>query len=243
MIKKGIKRCLFYFIFDKKLIFLLLQNMKTFAFFSLLVCMIVLISCKKNDDKFIISGTLINNYEDSYVSGATVKLYGQKIESGTWNSNFTVITTGVTDASGHFSFTFDVESYSAFRLEFSKDRYIKKLEEVNAANVEKGEDYNREYSFFSEAWLKLSISNTWPSAEEDYITYRIVNDASGFSDCCSSDFTTITGSEIFDTITCKTFGGHTVLIEWNVKSGPDMIHYSQNVLCPSFDTTTFSITY
>jgi hypothetical protein len=211
---------------------------------SLLILLLVLfVNCKKKEEKFIISGTLKNPYTNTVISGVDVKLSGQKIQSGILNANYNLIQSGKTDASGNFSFTFDVAYYSGYRLEFSKENYISSITEINPNEVEKDTEHKETYNFYPQAFLRLNITNIFPTSPNDYISYRIINDASGNDGCCSANYVSIEGPIVNESFLCKTYGGHTITIDWIVTEGPDLVNHSHQLTIPPFDTVMFSIVY
>jgi hypothetical protein len=204
---------------------------------------IIIISCKKKEENYAISGSLSDPYQNIQVSGADVTLLAQKIESGMLNANFEEISSMQTDANGNFSFEFDVAAYSNYKLEIRKDNYFIKDVEINPNHVKKNEVYNDSYEIFSEAWLSLNIINNYPADITDNIAVSILHDAAGIYDCCSDSTASYEGTGVSENIVCKTYGGHTVTINWTVTSGGESNVFTQNVTCTAFDTTSFTISY
>ncbi|MBN2681597.1 MAG: carboxypeptidase regulatory-like domain-containing protein [Bacteroidales bacterium] len=209
----------------------------------LILSLLILSHCKKKEEKFIISGTLKNPYTNTAISGAKVKLSGQKIESGILNANYNLIQSASTDGSGNFSFTFDVAYYSGFQLEFSKENFVNSITEINPDEVQKDVEYKKTYNFYSQAFLRLNITNIFPTAPNDHISYRIINDASGNEGCCSGDYVSIEGPDVNESILCKTYGGHTITIDWIVTEGTEFVNHTHQLTIPSFDTVMYSIVY
>jgi hypothetical protein len=211
---------------------------------SLLILLLVMfVNCKKKEEKFIISGTLKNPYTNTAITGADVKLSGQKIQSGILNANYNLIESAKTDGSGNFSFTFDVAYYSGYKLEFSKENFISSITEINPDVVQKDEEYKEIYDFFPQAFLRLNITNIFPTSPNDHISYRIINDASGNEGCCSGSFVTFEGPEVNESILCKTYGGHTITIDWIVTEGTNLVNHTHQITIPPFDTVMYSIVY
>jgi hypothetical protein len=201
------------------------------------------ISCKKDEKKVTFSGTIVDFYTDTPISGAQITLASKKIESGVYNSNFQDITTIISDGNGQFSIDSKYEAVVAYRIYVKKDKYFDNSTEINSNSVSEGTNYNANYSIAPEAYIKLHIKNITPYDSLDVISYSYKNLQPGCIDCCNNTVFQGVGKFFETTIKCKTFGNKNNKVEWNVTKNGFTILHSQDVFCTPLDTTNFEILY
>ncbi len=219
------------------------QGKFLFSLFAIIITACLFYSCKKDEDKIIISGKVIDPNQNISVQNVKVELLAQKIESGTWSTNYSLLETDNTVNEGEFYFSIAPIKVSNYRLTFAKENYFNLSVEISPDEVTKNEAYHKTYNVYSEAYLKVHIKNVLPGSPEDYMFYQIKNGTLDCYNCCSDTISEFDGNNVDVTTVCKTYGHQYILIEWNVKENTSLHHYSENVFCNAFDTTSFDIFY
>jgi hypothetical protein len=212
-----------------------------FAISLIFVLALTITCCKKDkNDATTISGNIVDPYQNIALSNVKVKLYVQKIESGTYSDNFTVYKTYTTSSNGTFQFEIEPAYISGYKLAFEKDNYFENDIEFSSDLVVEGKDYNKKYELLAEAFLRLQVSDSNnPNVES--VSFRRLCDLSCI-DCCNDDSETIYNGIYIDT--CKTIGGKYLTIEWTINStnSPTVFH-TDSVYCTPFVVTNFDITF
>lgn len=212
--------------------------------FLLCLILVTFFSCKKKDaDKMTISGQIRDPFQNIAVQGVTVDLFVKKIESGVYSSGYSLIQSSNTGNSGDFSFSFDAVIASSYKLSLRKAGYFNSEQEINPNKVTKGNNYNQQYSFYSEAFLKLHIINNTPSSSSDQITFRITKGYLNAYECCWDSFYTYVGKNVDVYQKCKIYGSQKLVFEWSVKNINSTIFHCDSLFCNSFDTAFYDITY
>lgn len=198
----------------------------------ILFLLIVVFGCKKKDEKYIITGNVINPEKNSAVSQMLVSLWGSKISSGTVQNQPYKIASYTTDASGYFEFNFDKEVYSSLKLTFSHNEYFSNEVIVNPQNLNPGEPYNVTAHAHTLSWLKTIIKNLGAQNSSDNLIYKLSLPYSDCSSCCSTLQLSFSGASVDTFWVCPVYGDSKVYVNW-------MYSYLGNVQ-PHFDTLYIS---
>jgi len=169
-----------------------------------------------------------------------VKLYAQKITSGTWNTSYSLVTSQKTNINGQFSLSFDAIRASAYRIEFKKDKYFDIVSDLDASKVVKGQNYVVNYEILPEAYLRLNIINTSPFNSLDKMNYYFSN---AVTSECSDTTTSYYGTLVNDYKICKVYGGQEIQLNWNVRKNNQVNVYNAMIYVTPFDTTIYNLFY
>lgn len=224
-------------------IFTLMKRNFTHILLIILVAASVAGCHKDRKENYLISGVIIDNRQSINVENVKVNLRGQKMESGSWNSNYNIIETQYTDNSGSFSFDVEADYYSGFKLEFEKSGYFTSEELLNPENLRKGEDYKMNYYIDPEAFISIHIKNNLPYNNSDQISVRISGTLPEGYGCCQDTTGILYGMNVDETTVCKVYGNSVITLNWNIIKNHVSNGYSEDINCPVFDTTYFELSY
>lgn len=212
-----------------------------FSFIALVL--IVLIECKKRDDKIIVSGTAYNPQTGTTVSGMEINLSAKTITNGTWNTLFSTIQTQTTDGSGGFSFNFDNMRASEYKLTFNKSGYIINEYFFSPDLVNPGKEYNKTYDVHYEAWMKLFFRNNPPASSSDMIYYQFLKGSAACPNGCNDSLIYLSGADIDTFHVCKLYGSQNAVIKWNYSSTNTNQQHIDTVWIAPNDTTSYYINF
>ncbi len=201
------------------------------------------ISCKKQNDKVSFAGSVFEPNTKTNVSDAKVVLSAQLIESGTWNTNFTVLKSVSTDSEGNFKLETESQRVSNYRITISKNNYFENYFNINPENIKNGETYEDNYEIYSSSTININIKNTYPVDSLDKFGYSIDGQLSLCSDCCSGTEKIYTGTTVNETAICKLPGHQTIKINYYYIKGGNTTVKSISKYIPEFETTNVNILY
>lgn len=216
--------------------------MKTYI--SILFLAFLLWNCNKNkDNEITISGTLTDPNQQINLQNVNVRLEGQKIESGSYNANFSLLNETSTSTNGTFSFTESMEYIAKYKLIFEKDNYFISEIEINPDNINAGDDYNKTYNMYAVSYFTIRIKNDGPYNSNDRIEYYISTPIPDFDNCCTNNRIKLMGTSVDTTITCTLPGGQDITLEWDINKNNVLHHHQNQVFITPFDTTKYDLFY
>lgn len=200
------------------------------------------ISCKKKEDKNIISGVAINQQTQQAIGGVRVELSAKEIANGTWSSQYTSISTLYTQSDGSFSFTFDNIRVSNYKLSFSKTNYITDDYIISPDLVQPGNEYKTTYNIHFESWLKIIIKNNTPAYTGDNLAFQLKAGSVNCPNGCDDAVHNYSGI-IDSTHLCKIYGSQNAIIEWNYSYYSIHQRHIDTIWIQPADTTYYFINY
>jgi len=207
----------------------------------LLICIIP--SCKKDQDRIIIEGSVTDQIRGIPLEGATVYLYGKVFSGGLFNPDPSVITSTTTDAQGKFVINHQQVKANEFEIHIEKELYFSFKELLDDGQVSAGKTYKPAYSLNPAGWIRLKVQNTHLPEPDDRINYRLYAQNPECSDCCQNTFVQGNGMNYNQESVCKTYGGTSVKLLWYVhKSGISKAD-SAFLQVPVQDTVFFHLKY
>ena len=204
----------------------------------------VLVSCKKKERVDIeINGNITDKSNSAGVSGASVTLQVQEIQSGTFNSGFNIIEKVNTSSNGSYNFVFERRNASAYRLLVSASGYFSDETDINPDALNLNETNTRDIQLTPESWLKINIHNTNPFDANDLVSFQITSGAYNCGNaCCNGDEIQL-GGDVDTTIYCLNSGGHDLTLQGvSVKNGSPT-SFTKTVYMTPMDTSTIQIDY
>lgn len=224
----------------------MLNVMKTITriFFALTLMMAFLFSgCKKDQDRIMIEGSIMDAVQSAPVADATISLYGKVLEGGIYNPSSTVIASAVSDAQGKFAINIQQVKASDFELVVTRTSYFEYREALTVDDISSGNTYEPVIQFSPEGWLRLKVQNSNPINASDLISYRIISDNPECSDCCNSAWKQGQGMVVNTESLCRSKAGSQALIVWNIHKGINHASDSTLVPIPLFDTAFYHLQY
>lgn len=213
------------------------------------ICLIVLLTffilaCNKNEsEQYIISGKVYDPNLSLNVDQVSVVLSAQKVESGSYNSNYSEISRMSTAADGLFSFMFKNDYYASFKLSFEKSGYFPEEVVINPEDVTKGEDYSKTYSMYPEAYFRLVVQNNNPFDALDVITYHLSGEFNDCMQCCGNGQVVYEGEQVNYESVCRVYGNTSIDLNYIITKDHQQQSGFKNIFCTAFDTTSYYLLY
>jgi hypothetical protein len=201
------------------------------------------LACKKKNEKITISGKVVDPMQNTTLSNVSISISGQKIENGTYNSNYSHIASTSTDGNGEFSFEVKNENITNYRLSLNLNNYINELIDIAQESLNVKEDNFQTYNLYPKSFLKINLLNQNPHDGDDIIEYEISNGIRTCNQCCDDDKHRYIGDSINKSVVCIIPGFQDVLIKWEVIRNSTPTTHSENIYIQEFDTTEFNIYY
>lgn len=222
----------------KKIQFSLCLNIVGVFFFLSLLS-----ACNKNRDDITISGRVYDSAMGQYLSGATVKLSANGIQSGIYTPDFVELETATTDADGRFSFVRKKDRSDSFRITAIKNQYFSEVHEFSSSVFATSETYTKDLQLNPEGFIELRVFNAYPSDEDDKIIFYFSNSGLNCIDCCTNTPHTGTGPAFDTTFTCRFLGNKKIVFMRSVTKDQHTDIYFDSLFCPVFSTAQYSFPY
>jgi hypothetical protein len=203
---------------------------------------VIFFSCKKEKQEILITGEVKDPNLVIPLPDVQVDLFVQKIENGIMNHNFVFESSVSTDSEGKFSFTLAASYAEAFKLVFTKDQYFSLSDEMEVSDFTNNQ-HSGTYNLYPSAFIRLHVKNIYPYDSNDQISFHIKNGTAVCSDCCTTDYTILTGTSVDYTNTCRITGHSDITIEWFVQKAGNATPFMQSYFCEAFVTTDVEILY
>lgn len=207
-----------------------------------LMIALALVSCKKKTEKNIVNGMVTDIADNHAVSGATVEIQAKLIKESTYQSAFSTVAYGVTDASGYYSLEFDKVKSTSYRIRVSLNGYLTTEYEFLPDLLENG-SFSHNVSIPAHGWITVHISNLFPNDVTDEFTLKFLNIPQGIPNTCSSAQFYFPGV-VDDTIpVCFVPGGLNLVIEKNLQQDSNYYQTYDTVHISQGDTVVHQINY
>ena len=209
----------------------------------LILSVILLLSCNKKEENIVISGIITDNSKTEIIANAKIILMAKIMESSSYSSTFTTLETVYTDEKGEYKINIDAVRATEYKISISKENYFDKTENYSPDDISISEENNINLFLNSVAYIKINVNNIAPTTASDYMFFSIFGLTENCYDCCSEETFEFNGENISEIINCKIPGNQNIAIEWNAKSGSDMILYNDTLFINKFDTTSYNLNY
>jgi len=202
-----------------------------------------LVACNKNKDEITISGRIFDAKSGQFLSGATVRLSGNGVQSGVYSPDFVHIDTKTTDSDGGFTFTLKKDRSDSFRIAVSKDMYFQEVVEFSSAVFYDADQYDKEILLKPAGFIELRVRNAFPDDWDDKIVFYFSNSDLNCSDCCTNTPHTGNGPMFDSTFICRFYGDNKIVFLRSVTKNQQTNVYFDSLYCPMFTTASYEITY
>jgi len=210
---------------------------------AILILIILICGCKKKNKNAGFSGLVFEPNMYSYIADAEVILSGQLVESGTWNTNYTILQRTKTDEEGKFELEIELQRISSYRITVSKDGFFDESYTIDPELINEGKIYDNTYNIFSESSLLLNIKNIYPSDSLDELTYSLNAQTQPYNECCSTSDYTFTGTNIDESVSCKLPGHQTIELDIFVVKNGNTTYQKISKYIAEFETKSIDIFY
>jgi len=203
---------------------------------------IISVSCKKKTETYTVSGMVSDISDGHAVSGLTVEIQAKLIGTSVYQSSFSTLASGTTDANGNFSITFNKEKATVFRIRTSGINYFTTEHDFSPDLLENG-NYTQNVQVAAYGWINLRVINQLPSDPSDEITIKYYNIPAGLVSPCSSELFYFEGLADDTIPSCFVPGGFRLIIEKNIHIGTNYFHSFDTVQIPVNDTLVHYIQF
>ena len=204
--------------------------------------MLALVSCNRNDvEGMQIQGEIRDSRNSAGVSGVSIEVEEQIVESGALNGSFQFAAQVNSDGSGNYTADFERNNALIYKMDFTKDGYFSKTQEINPDNLTPGVAYTVNQTLVPEAFVQVNISNANPQTEEDFMRFRYLN-ANFDCECCGNGWTEYEGTIVDSSYTCRMHGDYMLYYTYEVTRLEEEV-FTDSVFCPAFQTTIIDIDY
>ncbi len=210
---------------------------------GLILFLFLLSACNKDKDEITISGRVYDSGLDQYLSGATVKLSANGVQSGIYTPDFVVLETTTTDSDGRFSFVRKKDRSDSFRITALKNQYFTEIHEFSSSVFASSVSYSKELEMNPEGFIELRVYNAYPSDEDDQIIFYFTNSDLNCIDCCTNTPHTGMGPAFDTTFTCRFYGNKKIVFMRSVIKDQHTDIYFDSLFCPVFTTEQYTIPY
>lgn len=210
-------------------------------FFLLLM---VIISCKKDEQEIKLSGKVINPNNQNGIESADVYLDHKPVSSSIYNAGYQNLNSTMTTSDGSYTIKYEKTRSSDYRIKITKEDYFTFEKEYTPGKFEDNSEIKMNFNLYPKGFLKTSINNVSSYNNNDHIVFRFLNMDQQCAGCCPSSYIHGYG-QYFDTLfVCAAEGGEYLSYEYSVTInnstnlyGPDSVYVNP------FDTTSLNIEY
>jgi len=202
-----------------------------------------IVSCKKKDNEYIISGTVINPELNSPIGQTQLSLWGTKISSGIVQNQQEKIGTTVSSSNGTFEFRFKKEVYSNLKIILNKENYFENEYNINPQNLKPGDAYTVQIPLHARSWLKTIIKNVDMQNANDQILYKLTLPYQNCHSCCSELEKQFTGIGVDTSWVCPVYGNKNISVLWVFSNGQQTVPHNDTLFIQPFDTVLHTIFY
>lgn len=215
------------------------------AYFFLFFLLFTYTSCKKSKDlSYTIEGEILDPNYNVKLSGVEVMVYAQEVNNNTFNSNYNLVTSTISESDGSYRLTFDRTNVVDYKFLFSeKNHFLHEIiiqqddlsvKDINTINAE----------LVPEAFIELRVKNEHPFNENDVI--EIFYDKSTTytcSDCCGSINHKLIGADVDTVLNCPTWANKTVDFQYVVVKNGGFTVTNKSITTTLSDTSILEISY
>lgn len=208
----------------------------------LLFSLLTLVACNRNDvEGMQIHGKIRDSRNSAGVAGVSVEVQEKIVESGALNGSFQFAAQVNTDGSGNYTADFERNNALIYKMNFTKQGYFSKAQEINPDNLTPGVAYTVNQTLVPEAFVQVNIRNANPLTEDDFMRFRYVN-ANFDCECCNNAWTEFEGTMVDSSFTCRMHGDYMLYYTYEVTRVEEEV-FTDSVFCHAFQTTVIDIDY
>lgn len=205
-----------------------------------LILIVAAAGCDTRTDFFAFDCTVFNQRLNQPVSDATVRIYVQPADGG-FNSNYELVGTANTDATGKFYLEIDKDVFLSYRIDISHTGHFSKSYFISPDDVPFSHAYSETFDVEPKAWVATHLINQNFSSTA---TFSVDADNGSCSECCSGDNTTVQGFSIDTVFVCPVVGEQEVTVSGNyVDMNGTVNQILETAYVQAFDTTTVTVVY
>ncbi len=218
--------------------------MKTAVKILLVLAVLALGSCGKDEEMVRVTGKIHDPYRDIPVGGASVILDNKPVSSSVYSAGFQTMATTETRSDGSYELNFQKQRSSSYRLRIRKPEYLLVEREYDPYVFEEQEEVKLSFAMPAKGYVRTRIQNMSSHNENDHIVFRFLHVDFQCVDCCSGAFLSHTGRYFDTSFVCAAPANSHLKYEYSSTinnnthlTGPD------SVLVPVMDTIPLNVIY
>ncbi|XOV68073.1 MAG: hypothetical protein ACFHU9_02650 [Fluviicola sp.] len=189
-----------------------------------------LTGCKKGRADIVLKGTVSDTTFNTFLTGATVKLF--EVEAGGGATN--LLGTSTVGSDGAYSFTFSRNPVDNYIVEIRKAGYFDQDIEISLKDLTIEEDNVRNYATTAKSWAGLEFVTSGTGS----VIFTRQQGKSGCAECCTSDQVVLAGP-LDTTIYCINDGNTTYSYTYTAGGQTGI----KQAITTAFDTTVINLTF
>jgi hypothetical protein len=211
-----------------------------------LICALIplmILSCKKKEEKYIITGKVIIPELNVPANNASVTLWGTKVNQNLVQNMQEKIGQTNVQADGTFRFEFDKLIYSNLKLYVTRHDCFDSEKAINPDNLSLNEEYNLLINLHIKAWLKTEIKKISQNTNSK-VFYKLTLPYNDCTSCCNTNQINFPTTNNLDTSwVCAVYGNNYVYLTWITTNANNPYPHNDTIFIPHSDTVYFPIFY
>jgi hypothetical protein len=211
------------------------------CFFCLL--MIMFLSCRKESDRIIIAGKVMDTTGTATIADVEMELARTEIAGSTYSAGYKSLANCCSGSDGSYWFETTFAKTVSYRIKTKKAGYFDNENFIPGSVVLVDDVYNMNVYMQPTARISIRVKNQNPYNQNDSIAWWYGGHLYNCEDCCSDIHFFKKGSSVDTTITCTTAGNRWARIQYAYRKSTNHYYVSDSVYCPAHQTTLYEITY
>ena len=213
--------------------------MKVNSVITLLLCALVLFSCKKEPLQYVFKGKISENQSHGSLSGVDVKMFQIPFSNTVTSNIYELAASSTTNSSGDYDMSFERKKVTEFKLSLSKSGYFDADIDVNPSDVSASDDNLVDYEMEAKSWLRFTVQNAGLASNSDNLTLILFNYRQDCAGCASADYNYFPGI-VDTTFKYTSTAGQYFRFHYAIQGGQSLM---DSVYMTPFDTVAYSIIY
>jgi len=209
----------------------------------ILIITSVFLSCKKKDNKIVITGTITDVKSGIPAANIPLSLYVNESQSGSYNNNYELLESTTTNSDGVYKFSNPYMTAIQYQIRTESQDYFNNEFDINPQELTTDSDNTINYTLYSRSYYKIAIKNNTPYNSNDEIVLSIGNTDLSNPDGCGAVSIDLVGGFVDTLIQCPIYGGQTLYYSYVVTKNSISNQYTGSVYCPAGDTANATIAY
>lgn len=205
----------------------------------LIVCILILGSCKKDPIQYTFEGTITENTASAPLSGVEVGIKQLEVNNSVSTTLYDDAGSAVTDANGFYTMSFERKKISQFKVDLRKSGFFNKDVEISAGEISSENSNVMNYEMDAKSWVNFDIENTGLSDPGDEFLIILYTYRTGCTECASEDYNYFYGDVDTNFKIATTAGSYFKFTYSQV----GVNSYTDSVYLTPFDTVNYVINY
>jgi hypothetical protein len=167
--------------------------MKRFAIITLVAT--AFFACKKKSNELIIEGRVISSVSGNGIAGTEIKLFGNGLNSGVYNPNFSSIASASSGNDGMYRLMFENPNPVQYKCKFSANNYLEKDVLLNPDEILATQPFLFDVAMLPKGLVHFQFSNEQPGSSSDLMTFQLADYGLDCA-CCPSSLISFSGPVI-----------------------------------------------